>query len=199
MDEGVQTPHWAESASDNQSLLVEKGRRCGYPAYRNPYQHPVFFQKSSITTGHQQLVVGHSFPVYHSGIRSWPPRMTEENGEWNQVSRKRGRKRTEPRQQDQLLGIQPNRNPEFTIDEIRKCHEAVVQDWEASDCWRDLQKILLNVSSAPNRSSISKAICLGPGPFDPANGSRPIRRTAHMQTAAFSAIVANLGRASCLW
>lgn len=122
--------------------------------------------------------------------------MANTDGEWNHVSRKRGRKSAHQTSQGTTTsGLRPNPNPELSVDEIRKYHEGVVHDWQASDCWRSLQEVLAAVSSGPKRPPITKAVCLGPGPFDPINGSLAIRRTAHMQTAAFGSIVANLGRA----
>ncbi|KAK0656222.1 hypothetical protein B0T16DRAFT_317047 [Cercophora newfieldiana] len=125
--------------------------------------------------------------------------MGQGDGEWNQVTRKRGRKPAIEQQQPKgeleglLGGIRPNPNPELTVAEIRKYHESVDQEWRLSGCWETLQKALLTGCATPDDGPlITSAICLGPGPFDPANGSLLVRRTAHMQTAAFTSIVANL-------
>ncbi|KAK3363231.1 hypothetical protein B0T25DRAFT_33098 [Lasiosphaeria hispida] len=119
-----------------------------------------------------------------------------ENGNWSLVSRKRGRGRGQAPSQGRvkqvdgrLLGIQPNPTPEFTVRDIQKYHDAVIQDWNASECWKTLREILLAVSSGPNSPVIKRAICLGPGSYDPANGGFSMRRTAHMQTEAFRSIV----------
>lgn len=121
--------------------------------------------------------------------------MANTDEEWNHVSRKRGRKPAQKTSPGRTSGLCPNPHPELSVDEIRKYHEGVVQDWQASDSWRSLQEILVAMSSGPKQPPITKAVCLGPGPFDPINGSLSIKRTAHMQTAAFGSIVANLGRA----
>ncbi|KAK1750299.1 hypothetical protein QBC47DRAFT_426308 [Echria macrotheca] len=119
--------------------------------------------------------------------------MTSVNDEgWNQVRRKNGRKRNraEPRQP---TGIGPNPSPELSIDDIREYHNGIARDWLASDSWQALLGILMTATSPQRRPlPICKAICLGPGPFDPANGSTAIRRTAHIQTAAFVSIVSAL-------
>ncbi|KAK0632938.1 hypothetical protein B0T14DRAFT_560576 [Immersiella caudata] len=127
--------------------------------------------------------------------------MGQEEGEWSQVTRKRGRTVPEQQQQHQqqqlkdqalLSGIHPNPKPELTAAEIRKFHDQVDQEWRISGCWQKLQEALLEGCATPDGPLITAAICLGPGPFDPANGSLLVKRTAHMQTAAFWSIVANL-------
>jgi len=129
----------------------------------------------------------------------------KEDGEWSQVTRKRGRKQPTTEQpkasndQSLLTGIRPNPNPELTVEEIRKYHDLVTQEWQESACWKALQQLLQTCRETPGRPTVDTAICLGPGPFDPANGSSLTRRTAHMQTAAFGSIVSNLGRASSLF
>ncbi|KAK3694200.1 hypothetical protein B0T22DRAFT_487764 [Podospora appendiculata] len=137
--------------------------------------------------------------------------MTAQEGEWNQVVRKRGHLRhiTSPSSSSSApsspntkakatctlaepLGIRPNPNPEFTVGDIRRHHDAVDQEWQASSCWQALKEILTAMSTSENRPVITRAICLGPGPYDPSNGSSTARRTAHMQTAAFRSIVGAL-------
>ncbi|KAK3372313.1 hypothetical protein B0H63DRAFT_484327 [Podospora didyma] len=134
--------------------------------------------------------------------------MAAQEGEWNQVSRKRGRLRHIPTTAQKpttggtesysLLGLRPNPSPEFTVSDIQRHHETACQDWQASQCWQVLQEILLAAAAAETRPTITKAICLGPGPFDPSNGSFAARRTAHIQTAAFRSIVKTIaGSQSC--
>jgi len=150
----------------------------------------------------------------------------QEDGGWNQVSRKQrggrgGRLRhiptitaatpTQTKTGDKLkdesnpsipgLGIIPNPSPEFSVADIKKHHDAFLKDWLASSCWKTLQATLaaaLSTSESNGSGSgsgsrrppiIKKAICLGPGPYDPSNGSFAARRTAHMQTACFRSIV----------
>ncbi|KAM7219345.1 hypothetical protein V8F06_005244 [Rhypophila decipiens] len=128
--------------------------------------------------------------------------MTAQDGEWNQVSRKRGRIRHVPaptlREKDTatgaataepVAGVRPNPTPEFTLDQILSHHDVVRQEWDTSECWRVLSETLSQALSSPGRPPITRAICLGPGPFEPSNGSAAARRTAHMQTAAFCSIV----------
>ena len=126
--------------------------------------------------------------------------MTQQDGEWSQVSRKRGRIRHVPKSKTEVdeskengLGIRPNPNPEFTVSDIQKHHDTARQEWQISDCWKTLKDLLTTALSESDNPRITKAICFGPGPYDPANGSFAARRTAHMQTAAFCAIVDFLG------
>jgi len=120
-----------------------------------------------------------------------------DGGEWSQVKNKRGRGRkfAVENPKDELMGTKPNENPQFSVDDMQNYHEIVQRDWFASDCWKELHQILSDATSKPNRPLIDKAICLGPGPYDPSNGSSLVRRTAHMQTVAFESIVTALGRA----
>ncbi|KAK3330711.1 hypothetical protein B0H66DRAFT_72733 [Apodospora peruviana] len=124
--------------------------------------------------------------------------MTVQDGEWNQVSRKKGRLRhvPVPKVKESLveqLGVRPNPNPESTVDDILSHHDVVSQEWLASDCWKALRDTLSDALSTQGRPPITKAVCLGPGPYDPSNGSAAARRTAHMQTAAFRSIVDMIG------
>lgn len=127
--------------------------------------------------------------------------MTQQDGEWSQVSRKRGRIRHVPKLKTEVdeskengLGIRPNPNPEFTVSDMHKHHDTARQEWQISDCWTTLEHLLATALSDSSCPHITKAICFGPGPYDPSNGSFAARRTAHMQTAAFCAIVDFLGR-----
>ena len=127
--------------------------------------------------------------------------MTQQEGEWSQVSRKRGRIRHVPKPKTDMdeskengLGIRPNPKPEFSVSDIHKHHDTARQEWQISDCWKTLKDLLATALSESNHPAITKAICFGPGPYDPTNGSFAARRTAHMQTAAFCAIVDFLGR-----
>ncbi|KAK0733822.1 hypothetical protein B0T26DRAFT_633521 [Lasiosphaeria miniovina] len=125
--------------------------------------------------------------------------MAGKEGEWNQVGRKHGRLRHIAKASNpvtlalepglDLGGLRPNPNPELTVSDIHRHHEAATQDWNSSECWKSLQAILLEATAAQGRPIVTKAVFLGPGPYDPSNGSFAARRTAHMQTAAFRSIV----------
>lgn len=120
-----------------------------------------------------------------------------QEGEWNEVKRKGGRLRNIPaptnNAADSLLdGIRPNPNPDLSVDDLLKAHETVTKDWQASGWWEQVGQVLKVASSKPNHPVITKAVCLGTGPYEPSNGSSVAKRTAHMQTAAFCYIVDHL-------
>ncbi len=117
--------------------------------------------------------------------------------EWTQVVRKSKRGSQQSRdpkqeQEDATTEVTPNPNPSFTIEDIRSCHETIRAEWQASECHRLLREDLLS-KTLQSHPTITKAICLGPGSFDPANGSWASRRTAHMQVEAFRTLAHALG------
>ncbi len=123
--------------------------------------------------------------------------MAGQEGEWNQVKRKGGRLCNIPAPTNNAAdslsdGIRPNPNPELSVDDLWQHHDKVVQDAQASEWWEQVRQVLESASNTPNRPVITKAVCLGPGPYEPANGSSVARRTAHLQTAAFCFIVDHL-------
>ncbi|KAK4174157.1 hypothetical protein QBC36DRAFT_334238 [Triangularia setosa] len=119
--------------------------------------------------------------------------MTDSGGEWNQVKRK-GRKLrhvSKPVADEDALSdsLQPNPKPEYSVDDLSKYHDNVGKKFEESPCWEQLQKLLDVALSSRQIPHITTAVCLGTGPYDPADGSSQARRTAHVQTAAFCAII----------
>jgi hypothetical protein len=124
--------------------------------------------------------------------------MAKQEGEWNQVRRKGGRLRNMPSPAegpaDSVLdGMRPNSNPELSVDDLWRYHQAVSKDSEISEWWQQVRQVLDDASNrSRNLPAITTAICLGPGPYEPSNGSARARRTAHMQTAAFCSIIDHL-------
>ncbi|CAP67719.1 uncharacterized protein PODANS_1_16090 [Podospora anserina S mat+] len=120
--------------------------------------------------------------------------MADTGAEWNQVKRK-GRKLrhvSKPVADEKAPSdnLQPNPNPEYSIGDLSKYHDGVTRKFEQSACWRKLEKLLDSaLSSRQQLPRIARAVCLGTGPYDPADGSSQARWTAHMQTAAFCAII----------
>ena len=117
--------------------------------------------------------------------------------EWTQVVRKSKRSSQRSRspkqdQEDVTTEVRPNPSPSFTIEDIRSCHQTIRAEWQASECHRLLREEILN-KTLQSYPTIKKAICLGPGSFDPANGSWASRRTAHMQVEAFRTLAHALG------
>lgn len=126
----------------------------------------------------------------------------QDSGEWNQVKRKGGRLRNIPaptnEAADSLVdGIRPNLKPELSVNDLWEYHESVTQDSQTAEWWEQVRQLVDSILSKPNRPTITRAVCLGPGPYEPSNGSSIARRTAHMQTAAFSYLVDRLSWGPC--
>jgi hypothetical protein len=124
-----------------------------------------------------------------------------QGGEWNQVKRKGGRLRNIPAPTNDAAdslsdGIRPNPNPDLSVDDLLKAHETFTKDWQASEWWEQVRQVLDSALSKPGIPVITKAVCLGTGPYEPSNASSIAKRTAHMQTAAFCFIVDQLSWAS---
>ncbi|KAL2024268.1 hypothetical protein VTK56DRAFT_9424 [Thermocarpiscus australiensis] len=123
--------------------------------------------------------------------------MAGQEGEWVQVKGKGGRQRKVPTpasvvSQSMLDGIRPNPNPELSVDDLWRYHEAMIQEFHALKLLGEVRQVLEAALSRSNRPAITKAICLGPGTYEPSNGSSTARRTAHMQTAVFRSIIDHL-------
>ncbi|EAQ89469.1 hypothetical protein CHGG_06088 [Chaetomium globosum CBS 148.51] len=120
-------------------------------------------------------------------------------GEWNQVKRRGGRLRNIPaptnEAADSLVdGIRPNTKPELSVNDLWNYHESVTQDSQTTEWWDQVRQLLDSILNKPGCPTITRAVCLGPGPYEPSNGSSIARRTAHMQTAAFCCLVGCLSR-----
>ncbi|KAK3298718.1 uncharacterized protein B0H64DRAFT_385911 [Chaetomium fimeti] len=121
----------------------------------------------------------------------------QDDGEWSQVKRRGGRLRNIPaptnEAADSLVdGIRPNPKPELSVNDLWKYHESVNQDSQSTEWWEQVRQLLDSILTKPGRPAITRAVFLGPGPYEPSNGSSVARRTAHMQTAAFSYVVDHL-------
>ncbi|KAL1840115.1 hypothetical protein VTJ49DRAFT_771 [Mycothermus thermophilus] len=115
--------------------------------------------------------------------------MGSDGNDWVQVTRK-GKRRAAPIIPDVL---RPNPNPELSVNDILKYHNSLLRNTQTIDWWKRLGPALDDASRKPGSLPlITKAVCLGTGPYDPENGSITARRTAHMQTATFRHIVHHL-------
>ncbi|KAK3900496.1 hypothetical protein C8A05DRAFT_35861 [Staphylotrichum tortipilum] len=121
---------------------------------------------------------------------------SQDDGSWNQVARKRGRLRHLPaptttnEAADSLAdGTRSNPYPELSVDDLWRYHQTVTKDWQTTSWWEQLHHVLESASAKTGAPSVTTAVCLGPGPYEPSTGSARARRTAHLQTAAFCAVV----------
>ncbi len=118
---------------------------------------------------------------------------------WTRVIRRENRgprhvrvsKEDESESEGKTAEGRPNSSPTLHVDDIRRHHEAIRAEWLASECCQALNKLVANHTEA--HRTVTRAICLGPGSFDPATGSWAARRAAHMQVEAFRSLVAALG------
>ncbi|KAK4170436.1 hypothetical protein QBC43DRAFT_197399 [Cladorrhinum sp. PSN259] len=122
--------------------------------------------------------------------------MGESEGAWSQVKRKGRRLRhitsATSDEVSKTDGLRPNPNPEYSVSDISQYHEKIKQKFDESRCWSGLKEQIDSVASKKKLPTITKAVCLGTGPYDPADGSAQARKTAHFQTAAFCAVVDHL-------
>ncbi|KAK7699560.1 hypothetical protein SLS64_011513 [Diaporthe eres] len=81
----------------------------------------------------------------------------------------------------------PNRSPQLTVDDIKADHHKVASKWRATKCYEQLCCTIRGNSSSHEK--ITRAVCLGLGPFDPEDASWSAQRRSHIQLAAFLAMV----------
>lgn len=105
---------------------------------------------------------------------------------------RRGKRREAPVIPDVL---RPNPNPELSLNDIHDHHQSLVRNTQTRDWWQNLRTVLYDATKqSGSLPLITKAVCLGTGPYDPENGSITARKTAHLQTAAFRHIVNHFGK-----
>lgn len=112
--------------------------------------------------------------------------------EWTHVGRRNGRLRHQPASHSREPPdvVVPNPEPSLTCADIRTAHGTLRREWRDSDACALLRQLLSD--EADSLPAVSKAVCLGIGSFDPANGSWRARRTAHFQLEAFLSMVESL-------
>jgi hypothetical protein len=123
----------------------------------------------------------------------------EGDHEWTKVARmpQRGRPPSQAQRRPDAEtdagshAVKPNPGPQLSAEDIRKYHDGMSREWQASDCCKAVRKLVVDL--ARKHEPVSKAICLGPGSFDPADGGWQRRRVAHMQVLAFRTLVDELG------
>lgn len=120
---------------------------------------------------------------------------TEKPSQWTRVTKK-GKGRKFGRQAKNLQAppvagapenFLPNPAPQLSAEDIRTNHERIATKWCATEGYVRLCEALK--ANAASHAPITRAICLGLGAFDPADGSWIAQRRSHTQMAAFLAIV----------
>lgn len=81
----------------------------------------------------------------------------------------------------------PNPNARLTLDDIRSDHAKMPNKWRASSASKTLEKLIAD--NLETHASITTAVCLGLGSFDPEDGSFDATRRSRVQLDAFLAIV----------
>ncbi|KAI0542810.1 hypothetical protein GGR58DRAFT_171956 [Xylaria digitata] len=78
--------------------------------------------------------------------------------------------------------------PSLSLDQVKQDYDRFSSQWKSSPSHGQLQELL---SSRTNDTSsvATKAVCFGLGTFDPPDGAWEQKRKAHVQLAAFLAIV----------
>lgn len=117
---------------------------------------------------------------------------SDTQNDWVKVHRRKGR-RTRPSAtappapaSSVSLSIPAPSTPSLSVEQVKQEHDRISDQWKSSSSCRRLQELL---SSHSTSSSVTKAICFGLGTFDPVDGAWEQKRKAHIQLAAFLAIV----------
>ncbi|KAJ2990319.1 hypothetical protein NUW58_g3009 [Xylaria curta] len=117
----------------------------------------------------------------------------QETETWVKVHRRKGRSSTK---KAAPMGLVQSREPapgipSLTLEQVKRDHGNLAEQWKSSPSYRQLQE-LLSLHTASTGISVTKAICFGLGTFDPPDGAWQQKRNAHVQLAAFLAIVEHL-------
>lgn len=123
---------------------------------------------------------------------------TPQEPEWTQVTSKsrRSGRRTAP------LPVVPRTSDLRPAADLAADHRRLRARWEDDECCRRLRHLLS--THASRIKSVSRAVNLGVGTFDPADGSWEAKRSSHVQLIAFLVIVEELekvtgGKIECIF
>lgn len=116
----------------------------------------------------------------------------EEDGQWTRVKPKKGSSRRRPAGPGARdFGTPPNPAPQLDLQQITRDHDRISAAWRESQCHAKLRD-LVN-SNVASHVTLTKAICLAVGSFDPIATLYHQKRVAHVQLEAFRAVVEMLG------
>ncbi|KAI0808800.1 hypothetical protein GGR55DRAFT_680020 [Xylaria sp. FL0064] len=115
---------------------------------------------------------------------------------WVKVRSRKGRRSEKKSGSAQTVSVsstlpQGPSAPSLSLEEVQQDHDRLTGSWKSSSSYVRLQELLS--SHAANLSSrVTTAICFGLGTLDPHDGAWERKRKAHIQLAAFLAIVEHL-------
>ncbi|KAI1419187.1 hypothetical protein F5Y12DRAFT_284898 [Xylaria sp. FL1777] len=119
---------------------------------------------------------------------------TEEESQeaWVKVHRRKGRRpRKNPSSTTPVSNTLLVSPPSLSLEQVKQDHDRLAGQWKSSPSYGQLQE-LLSGHVAGISCSVTTAICFGLGTFDPPDGAWEQKRKAHIQLAAFLAIVDHL-------
>ncbi|KAI1827644.1 hypothetical protein F4861DRAFT_492059 [Xylaria intraflava] len=111
---------------------------------------------------------------------------------WMKVHRRKGRRLGKPTPAPAGSdSVATPSAPSLSLEQVKQDHDQLTTHWKSSSSCSRLRGLLSSHATTTN-SNITRAICFGLGTFDPPDGTWEQRRKAHIQLAAFLAIVDHL-------
>lgn len=115
----------------------------------------------------------------------------ESTNDWTRIARKGKRSKKAASQVPPAAGpsdnFRPNAAPTLSAVDIHAEHEQVSAAWRGTTACAKLRELVQ--TNAASCVGVRRAVCLGLGAFDPADGAWVARRRAHVQLAAFLTMV----------
>lgn len=121
-----------------------------------------------------------------------PPPATDDEGQWTRVQPKKGRsRRPRPTHDRREMAAPPNPAPQLDLQQLIQDHDRISAAWRASPAHAKLRDVIR--ANLASHVTLTKAVCLAVGSFDPIPERHANKRTAHVQLEAFRAVVEILG------
>lgn len=118
---------------------------------------------------------------------------TSDNDEdqWTIVQSKKGRSRRRPTPDHQDFATPTNPAPQLDLQQITRDHDRISAAWREGASYGKLRDIIS--ANLGSHVTLTNAVCLAVGSFDPVPERYTYKRTAHVQLEAFRAMVEILG------
>lgn len=123
-----------------------------------------------------------------------PDGRSSNNGDgdqWTVVQSKRGKSRRQRVPDHQNFATPANPSPQLDVQGIAQDHERLTASWRTSTSCEKLRGAIS--ASLETHTTLTKAVCLAVGSFDPVPELHLQKSAAHIQLAAFRTIVDTLG------